>query len=122
MCPGRESQSKESKPRSVSIGESISYLHTWGRKTRLRVDYDWRRKSERNVTLSRVHAMRWRSKAKCVLMAAAKREVFTGKPGVITESSYGGGDPSPSTPFPFRLILMLLQSYLNANFSPLSLG
>lgn len=33
MCPGRESQSKESKPRSMSIGESISYLHTWGRKT-----------------------------------------------------------------------------------------
>lgn len=50
------------------------------------------------MTLSRLHAMRWRSKAKCVLMAAAKREVFTGKPGVITESSYGGGDLTPSHP------------------------
>lgn len=64
--------------------------------------------------------MRWRNKAECMLMTAAMREVFTGSLSVISESFCGGGASLSLSPF--QLILMLLQSYLNANFSPLEFG
>lgn len=50
----------------------------------------------------------------------------TGYPGchvrIILWKKIPGVSTLPRSPFPFQLILMLVQSYLNANFSPLSLN